>query len=134
MSAYIGNALAANKAPTRLIFCDSFKLMKPFLTLLVSLFCWHAAADETKVLVHLLDHTDAKNTEYRFWIDWNSKWRGIVASKTVTGEKAGSLSKCSSGHLKRLRPSISAGTIPFTESKLPPQTAKLSRPAFASPV
>lgn len=73
MSAYIGNALAANKAPTRLIFCDSFKLMKPFLTLLVSLFCWHAAADETKVIVHLLDHTDAKNTEHRFWIDWNRK-------------------------------------------------------------
>ncbi|MGB0153950.1 MAG: hypothetical protein ACPGFB_07950 [Verrucomicrobiales bacterium] len=65
--------------------------MKPILTLLVSLFCWHAAADETKVIVHLLDHTDAKNTEQRFWIDWNEKWRGIVASETVTGEKAGEL-------------------------------------------
>ena len=65
--------------------------MKHFLILLVSLFCWHAAADETKVTVHLLDHTDAKHTEHRFWIDWNEKWRGIVASETVTGEKAGEL-------------------------------------------
>ena len=65
--------------------------MKHFLILLVSLFCWHAAADETKVTVHLLDHTDAKKTEHRFWIDWNEKWRGIVASETVTGEKAGEL-------------------------------------------
>ena len=88
MSAYIGNALAANGPPTRLIFCDSYKLMKPFLALLASLFCWHAAADEPKVIVHLLDHTDPKNAEHRFWIDWNKKRRDIVASETVTGEKA----------------------------------------------
>lgn len=38
--------------------------------------------------VHLLDHTDIKQTESRFWIDWSKKWRGIITTRAATNEKA----------------------------------------------
>lgn len=59
------------------------------LTLILSLFAGSLLlAGEAKVTVHLLDHTDAKKTETRFWIDWCDNWRGIVETKTVTGKAA----------------------------------------------
>jgi len=59
------------------------------LTLILSLFAGSLLlAGEAKVTVHLLDHTDEKKTETRFWIDWCENWRGIVETKTVTGKAA----------------------------------------------
>lgn len=59
------------------------------LTLMLTLFAASLAlAGEAKVTVHLLDHTDEKKTEARFWIDWCDNWRGIVETKTVTGKAA----------------------------------------------
>jgi hypothetical protein len=50
-----------------------------------------ALAAESKVTVHLLDHTGRKKTDTRFWIDWSKRWRGVVASKVVTGKAADDL-------------------------------------------
>ena len=62
------------------------------LTLILSLFaCALAQAAEPMVIVHLLDHTDGKKTETRFWIDWSENWRGIAKTKIVTGEAADAL-------------------------------------------
>ena len=61
------------------------KILTLILTLFASTF---ALADEAKVTVHLLDHTDEKKTETRFWIDVNEQWRGIVKTKEVVGEQA----------------------------------------------
>ena len=55
------------------------------LTLLASI---HTLAGEAKVRLHLLDHTDKKKTEKRFWVDWNKNRRGIVSSKVVTNKPA----------------------------------------------
>lgn len=52
-----------------------------------------ALAGEPSVTVHLLDHTDKKKTKTRFWIDWSNSWRGIVETKTVSGEKAAEIIK-----------------------------------------
>lgn len=62
--------------------------MKPLILALTILASVQALAGEAKVTLHLLDHTDEKKTESRFWIDWSKSWRGIVASKVVTGEPA----------------------------------------------
>ena len=47
-----------------------------------------ALAGEAKVTLHLLDHTEKKETKERFWIDWCDRWQGVVETKTVTGEVA----------------------------------------------
>lgn len=46
------------------------------------------AAAAPEVTLHLLDHTDKQTTKERFWIDWKKSRRGIVTTKTVTGEPA----------------------------------------------
>ncbi|MGY8644163.1 MAG: hypothetical protein ACKVJU_24090 [Verrucomicrobiales bacterium] len=48
-------------------------------------------AGENAVVVYLLDHTDKKKTETRFWDDWNNSWRGVVELKKVTGKEADAL-------------------------------------------
>lgn len=62
--------------------------MKSLILVLIFLTSVHALAGEAKVALHLLDHTDEKKTERRFWIDWSKRWRGIVSSKVVTDEAA----------------------------------------------
>ena len=47
-----------------------------------------AGEGEVNVTLHLLDHTDEKKTASRFWLDWNDRWRGIVESKKITGDRA----------------------------------------------
>ena len=65
--------------------------MKALTLILTLCACALAQAAEPKVTVHLLDHTDKKKTEERFWIDWCDNWRGIVKTKTVRGEEASAL-------------------------------------------
>lgn len=47
-----------------------------------------AYAETPALIVHLLDHTDKKKTDQRFWIDWNDKWRGIVETRRASPEEA----------------------------------------------
>ncbi len=67
---------------------DLRRKMKSLILSFVLLTCSHAFAEEAKVSLHLLDHTDRQRTETRFWIDWNKNWRGIVSSKVLTGQPA----------------------------------------------
>ena len=47
-----------------------------------------AQAAEPSVTVHLLDHTDSKETKSSFKIDWSNTKRGIVETKKLEGEAA----------------------------------------------
>ena len=62
--------------------------MKFLIVALTLLSSGAAIAGEAKLTLHMLDHTDKRKTETRFWIDWSKNWRGIVKSKTVTNEAA----------------------------------------------
>lgn len=56
-------------------------------------------AGEQTVTVHLLDHTDKKETKSRFWIDWSKTWRGVVATKAASETEAGKIIKLLGRHL-----------------------------------
>ena len=58
------------------------------LFLAIPLFAAGAPEEESKVVLHLLDHTGKAKAKGRFWIDWNKSWRGIVQSRKVTGKEA----------------------------------------------
>ena len=73
------------------VLAGGVTLMKALLVTLAVFSGTLASAAESQVTVHLLDHTGRKKTEARFWIDWSKNWRGVVASKVVTGKAADEL-------------------------------------------
>ncbi len=50
-------------------------------------------AAEPKLVIHLLDRSGKPPTEERFWVSWSKEWRGIIKTKSLTGEDAEKLLK-----------------------------------------
>ncbi len=76
------------RLPAGIVWLLTFAKMKSLILILILIASVHASAGDAMVNLHLLDHTDEKTTETRFWIDWNNTWRGIVSTETVTNEAA----------------------------------------------